>query len=118
MAEPSLYNSHTISVWCAVAKSRAPPALLSCSTIPPPPRQSKFVVAHRLRAFCRRLFAVASILSLLLCLGAIALWVRSYWVMDMLSRFDAGRRGAFIITSNMGSMDVYSHKPDSPSDSV
>jgi hypothetical protein len=39
----------------------------------------------------RRLFTILSALSLLLCVGTAALWVRSYWVADWVERRHYGR---------------------------
>jgi hypothetical protein len=39
----------------------------------------------------RRLFNFAAAASLLLCVGAVGLWVRSYWIGDVFDRLDTGR---------------------------
>ena len=43
----------------------------------------------------RRLFAILSTLSLLLCVAVVVLWVRSYWAMDSLD-YRSGRFGLYL----------------------
>ena len=43
-----------------------------------------------MRRLAAGLFAVCSVLSLLLCVAASVLWVRSYWVLDIWIYFDGG----------------------------
>src|SRR5262245_9008513 len=46
----------------------------------------------------RRLFTLLSAMSLLLCAAAVGLWVRSYWVSDLLSRCSVNSRHVSVST--------------------
>ena len=57
----------------------------------------------------RRVFNVATALSLLLCVAAVVLWVRSYWVGDQIQlshRIDAARYRLLTVASFEGYLDV------------
>src|SRR5947209_17435884 len=59
-----------------------------------------FVVHSNLRIFRRRLFTIASALSLLLCLATIALWVRSYWLHEEVVRRSPDRQVTMLLLLN------------------
>jgi hypothetical protein len=52
----------------------------------------------------RRVWNITATLSLLLCLGTATLWARSYWMMDVIRRWDAGRRTEQILISDAGTL--------------
>jgi 4-amino-4-deoxy-L-arabinose transferase-like glycosyltransferase len=56
----------------------------------------------------RRLFTIASILSLVLCLATVALWVRSYWVCHLVKRDLSvpGKPRELALVSNRGSLGI------------
>jgi hypothetical protein len=66
--------------------------------------------AHRVLAiFRRRRFDFLTILSLLLCLATVALWVRSYWRYDGLTRYCDARPNVariFQMRSNFGELGI------------
>ena len=60
-----------------------------------------------MRHLARRLFAPASALSLLLCMAACALWVRSYRVGDFLHSYRPGEGREFGLISSAGGTSFY-----------
>ncbi len=63
----------------------------------------------------RRLLNILSALSLLLCVGTVALWVRSYWVSDTLTSYSNLRLiGAGSVQGRLAFVTVYFDKPPAP----
>src|SRR5437660_12650745 len=60
--------------------------------------------------FGRLALNVLTLLSMLLCVAAAGLWVRSHRRMDVVRRWDAGRRTEEILISTSGKVQLYANR--------
>jgi hypothetical protein len=63
-----------------------------------------------MKRFGRLMLNIATLLSVLLCIAAAGLWVRSHRRMDVVRRWDAGRRTEEIFLSNAGKVQLYANR--------
>jgi hypothetical protein len=63
-----------------------------------------------MKRFGRLALNVVTLLSVVLCIAAAGLWVRSHRRMDVVRRWDAGRRTEEIFLSNAGKVQLYANR--------
>ena len=60
-----------------------------------------------MRCLLRILFNTLTVLSLLLCVATCVLWVRSYWVYEVLHHYDPNAGREYALYSTRGQCDAY-----------
>jgi hypothetical protein len=86
MTKPKNAGKHLLRSPHGTSDMATPESVKSASSICSSPPMRRYIPT----VIRRRIFSIGSLLSALLCAATVVLWVRSYWVRDLLVRADHG----------------------------